>query len=491
MIADYEGDITRLLCGGADGEVPILATRNLILFPGVVSPILIGRSASISLVEHLKDKEDAIFAVFSQKNANIENPTKDDLYEYGVFAKIIRVLELPNSNNNITVIVQGLGRCNLISLKRTRPYLKGEVHLAPELIPDDGDTEFMTAIADLRNAGIDYIKQNEDIPDEAQFAIQNINNHLVMLNFICSSMPFAIEEKMKLLEESNLKERVIKVLRIMHRELQLEEIKQDIRSRTREDLDEQQREYFLQQQIRNIKEELGNGEGSPERKELVEKAEKKKWNEDIRTTFFKELDKLDMLNPQGPEYSVQLNYLQTLVNLPWGEFTSDDLNLKRAQRILDKDHYGMEKVKERILEYMAVLSLRGDLKSPIICLYGPPGVGKTSLGKSIAEAMKRKYVRISLGGMHDESEIRGHRRTYVGAMPGRIIKAIQKAGSSNPVFILDEIDKVTQNTINGDPSSALLEVLDPEQNSAFHDNYLDVDYDLSKVLFIATATVWR
>ena len=376
---------------------------------------------------------------------------------------------------------------NLISLKRTRPYLKGEVHLAPELIPDDGDTEFMTAIADLRNAGIDYIKQNEDIPDEAQFAIQNINNHLVMLNFICSSMPFAIEEKMKLLEESNLKERVIKVLRIMHRELQLEEIKQDIRSRTREDLDEQQREYFLQQQIRNIKEELGNGEGSPERKELVEKAEKKKWNEDIRTTFFKELDKLDMLNPQGPEYSVQLNYLQTLVNLPWGEFTSDDLNLKRAQRILDKDHYGMEKVKERILEYMAVLSLRGDLKSPIICLYGPPGVGKTSLGKSIAEAMKRKYVRISLGGMHDESEIRGHRRTYVGAMPGRIIKAIQKAGSSNPVFILDEIDKVTQNTINGDPSSALLEVLDPEQNSAFHDNYLDVDYDLSKVLFITTA----
>ena len=351
------------------------------------------------------------------------------------------------------MIVQGLGRCNLISLKRTRPYLKGEVHLAPELIPDDGDTEFMTAIADLRNAGIDYIKQNEDIPDEAQFAIQNINNHLV----------------------------------IMHRELQLEEIKQDIRSRTREDLDEQQREYFLQQQIRNIKEELGNGEGSPERKELVEKAEKKKWNEDIRTTFFKELDKLDMLNPQGPEYSVQLNYLQTLVNLPWGEFTSDDLNLKRAQRILDKDHYGMEKVKERILEYMAVLSLRGDLKSPIICLYGPPGVGKTSLGKSIAEAMKRKYVRISLGGMHDESEIRGHRRTYVGAMPGRIIKAIQKAGSSNPVFILDEIDKVTQNTINGDPSSALLEVLDPEQNSAFHDNYLDVDYDLSKVLFIATA----
>ena len=487
MIADYEGDITRLLCGGADGDVPILATRNLILFPGVVSPILIGRSVSLNLIDYLKNKEDAIFAVFSQKNADVENPTKDDLYEYGVFAKLIRVLEMPNPGNNVTVIVQGLGRCQLMEMRRIRPYLRGEVHLAPEIIPDDNDKEFVTAIDDLRKAGIDYIKQNEDIPDEAQFAIQNINNHVVMLNFICSSMPFEIEEKIQLLEEPNLKERVIKVLRIMHRELQLEELKQDIRSRTREDLDEQQREYFLQQQIRNIKEELGNGEGSPERKELLEKAAKKKWSEEINATFFKEIDKLDLLNPQGPEYSVQLNYLQTMVNLPWGEYTSDDLNLKRAQKILDKDHYGMEKVKERILEYMAVLSLRGDLKSPIICLYGPPGVGKTSLGKSIAEAMKRKYVRISLGGMHDESEIRGHRRTYVGAMPGRIIKAIQKAGSSNPVFILDEIDKVTQNTINGDPSSALLEVLDPEQNSAFHDNYLDVDYDLSKVLFIATA----
>ena len=273
----------------------------------------------------------------------------------------------------------------------------------------------------------------------------------------------------------------------MHREQQLMELKQDIRTKTREDLDEQQREYFLQQQIKNIKEELGNGEGSPERKELLDKALKKKWSKEVEATFLKEIDKLDMLNQQSPEYSVQLNYLQTMVSLPWGEYTQDDLNLSRAQKILDKDHYGMEKVKERILEYMAVLSLRGDLKSPIICLYGPPGVGKTSLGKSIAQAMKRKYIRISLGGMHDESEIRGHRRTYVGAMPGRIIKAIQKAGSSNPVFVLDEIDKVTQNTINGDPSSAMLEVLDPEQNYAFHDNYLDVDYDLSKVLFIATA----
>ena len=274
---------------------------------------------------------------------------------------------------------------------------------------------------------------------------------------------------------------------MLNRETQLLELKQNIRSKTREDLDEQQREYFLQQQIKNIKEELGNGEGSPERKELLEKAKNKKWSDEVAKTFYKEIDKLDLLNPQSPDYSIQINYLQTMVNLPWGEYTKDDLNITRAQKILDKDHYGMEKVKERILEHMAVLSLRGDLKSPIICLYGPPGVGKTSLGKSIAEAMKRKYVRISLGGLHDEAEIRGHRRTYIGAMPGRIIKNIQKAGSSNPVFILDEIDKVTQNTINGDPASALLEVLDPEQNNAFHDNYLDVDYDLSKVLFIATA----
>ena len=357
----------------------------------------------------------------------------------------------------------------------------------PDQLSDPKDMEFKTAYEDFRNASLDYVRKDEDIPGEAEFAIQNITNDVVKINFVCSSMPFSVSDKIKLLACDSTKERLFEVLRYLHRDIQFMMLKQDIRSRTREDLDEQQREYFLQQQIKNIKEELGNGEGSPERKELLEKASTRKWNEEVQKTFNKELDKLDMLNPQGPEYSVQLNYLQTLVSLPWNEYTDDDLDLKRAQRVLDKDHYGMEKVKERILEYMAVLSLRGDLKSPIICLYGPPGVGKTSLGKSIASSMKRKYVRISLGGLHDESEIRGHRRTYVGAMPGRVIKSIQKAGSSNPVFILDEIDKVTQNTINGDPSSALLEVLDPEQNFAFHDNYLDVDYDLSKVLFIATA----
>ena len=306
------------------------------------------------------------------------------------------------------------------------------------------------------------------------------------LNFVCSNMPFPVKEKVRLLEMESVKERLFNVMKIINREINLQNLKADIRNKTREDIDEQQRNYFLQQQIKNMQAEMGN-ESSPEKYELLKKAEGKKWPAEISKTFYKEADKLDNLNPQSPEFNVLLNYLQTLVSLPWGEYTTDDLDLKRAQKILDQDHYGMEKVKERILEYMAVLALRGDLKSPILCLYGPPGVGKTSLGKSIAAAMKRKYVRVSLGGLHDEAEIRGHRRTYIGAMPGRIIKSIQKAGSSNPVFILDEIDKVTQMTHNGDPASAMLEVLDPEQNNAFHDNYLDVDYDLSKVLFIATA----
>lgn len=488
MIADYEGDITKLFEGNKDGDMPVLATRNLILFPGVVSPVLIGRTASLSLVNRLKELPDEPFAVFCQKNADEDNPTKkEDLYEYGVYAKIIRVLEMPGGNNNLTVILQGLGRCRLTAIKSTEPYLMGSVEVAPEKIPDTKDKEFMTAVEDLRNVTIDYVKKNDEIPDEAQFALQNINNAVILLNFVCTSLPFETAEKIKLLKANSLKDRLFKLLKILHREMQLLEIKHDIRTKTREDIDEQQREYFLQQQIKNIKEELSGGESCPEKKELLDEAKKKKWPEDIARIFNKELDKLDILNPQSPEFSVQLTYLQTMVNLPWESYTQDDLNLARAEKILDKDHYGMKKVKERILEYMAVLSLRKDLKSPIICLYGPPGVGKTSLGKSIAAAMKRKYARISLGGLHDEAEIRGHRRTYIGAMPGRIIKSIQKAGSSNPVFILDEIDKVTQNTVNGDPASALLEVLDPEQNHAFHDNYLDVDYDLSKVLFIATA----
>ena len=487
MIADYEGDVTNLFNVNIDGELPILATRNIAIFPGVISPVIIGRKQSLNLLDKLRKHNDAAFAVFCQKDQEVENPEGTDLFEYGVYAKLVKVLEMPGPGNNLTAIIQGLGRCRLKSITRTMPFMLGEVCPAMEDMPKENDKEFATAMEDMRSTTLNYIRMNEDLPDESQFALNNISNNVIAVDFVCTNLPFSIEDKELLISTGSIKERVIQTLRVLHKEMQLLELKQNIRSKTREDLDEQQREYFLQQQIKNIKEELGGGEGSPERKDLEEKAKSKAWPEEVDKIFRKELDKLDMFNPQSPEYSIQYNYLQTMTNLPWGEYTKDNLDLKRAQRILNHDHYGMEKVKERILEYMAVLKLRGDLKSHIICLYGPPGVGKTSLGKSIAAAMKRKYVRMSLGGLHDESEIRGHRRTYVGAMPGRIIKNIQKAGSANPVFILDEIDKVTQNTINGDPSSALLEVLDPEQNNAFHDNYLDVDFDLSKVLFIATA----
>ena len=487
MIADYEGDITNLFNSKLDGELPILPTRNLVVFPGVISPILIGRQSSVAMIEEVMDSNDGTFAIFCQKDPGVDNPAMKDLFSYGVYAKLIRVLDMPGSGDNKTAIVQGLGRCHLKSVTQRKPFILGEVESAPEIFPSIDDKEYETAIADMRASAIEFIRNNEEIPDESQFALTNITHPIIAVNFICSNLPFEIDDKMHLLRATDLKERLFRLLKVLNKETQFLKIKHRIHSKTREDLDEQQREYFLQQQIKNIKEELGTGEGSPERKELLEKAEKKKWPEEIKAVFQKELSKLDTLNQQSPDYSVQLGYLQTMVSLPWNEYTKDDLDLSRAKKILDRDHYGMEKVKERILEYIAVLQLRGNLKSPILCLYGPPGVGKTSLGKSIATALKRKYVRISLGGLHDEAEIRGHRRTYIGAMPGRIIKSIQKAGSSNPVFILDEIDKVTQHTHNGDPSSAMLEVLDPEQNNAFHDNYLDVDYDLSKVLFIATA----
>lgn len=487
MIADYDGDITNIFLDGIDGEVPLLVTRNLVMFPGVVSPILVGRVQSIRMVKFLKENENTVFGIFCQKDPDIEVPQFKDVYKYGVFAKLIRVLDLPGNGNNITIIVQGLSRCRLTEITGRKPFLSGKVKNTPEVIPTSDDEKYQAAIEELRSFAKEFIQKDDDIPNEATFAVDNIHNNLIVLNYICSSVPFKVTDKEELLMKNSMYERVILALKLLNREIKLLDIKQDIRSKTREDIDEQQREYFLQQQIRNIKEELGNGQGSPEKQELVQKAKWKHWPAEVNDVFIREIEKLDTLNQQSPEYSVLLNYLETLVDLPWGFYTKDDLDLRRAQRILDKEHYGMEKVKERILEYIAVLSLRGDLKSPILCLYGPPGVGKTSLGKSIAEAMKREYVRVSLGGLHDESEIRGHRRTYVGAMPGRIIKGIQKAHSSNPVFVLDEIDKVTQNTINGDPASALLEVLDPEQNEAFHDNYLDVDYDLSKVLFVATA----
>ena len=444
MIADYEGDISNLFDTEVEGEVPFLITRNLVMFPGVLTPVLIGRKQSLALVNAVKEDPQKVFAVFSQKDPSVEDPCEADMCEYGVFARLVRTIEMPGPGNNVTAIVQGLGRCRLVDVTSTAPYIAGHAEKKAEKLPSARNKEFNTALEDLRTSVKEYVHMDEDMPDETLFAVSNIHNKVLAVNYICTTMPFSVDDKLQLLKTDSMTERVLMALKMLYRETQLLRLRQDIRTKTREDLDEQQREYFLQQQIKNIKEELGNGEGSPERKELLDKEDKKL-------------------------------------------FTKDNLDLKRARRVLDHDHYGMEKVKERILEYMAVLKLRGDLKSPIICLYGPPGVGKTSLGKSIASAMKRKYVRMSLGGLHDESEIRGHRRTYIGAMPGRIIKNIQKSGSSNPVFILDEIDKVTQNTVNGDPSSALLEVLDPEQNNAFHDNYLDVDYDLSKVLFIATA----
>ena len=483
MIADIDGDFKDIINVNTPNSVSILPVRNLVLFPGVVSPILIGRDSS-KIVIQKAEKKGELFGIICQRDPDVDVPLQEDLHDIGVYAKVMKLLNLPNGN--ITAIVQCYSRMRLVKITQSIPNLEGIVEPLTDIEPEKRDREFKTAMEDLRKLVNDYINVSEDIPDEATFAIKNISNSVMALNFVCSNMPFSVKEKIGLLGMESVKERLFNVMRIINREINLQNLKADIRNKTREDIDEQQRNYFLQQQIKNMQAEMGNGE-SMEKQDLLKEAEKKKWSEDVAKTFYKEIEKMDNLNPQSPEFNVLLNYLQTMVSLPWGEFTEDDLDLKRAQKILDHDHYGMEKVKERILEYMAVLALRGDLKSPIICLYGPPGVGKTSLGKSIASAMKRKYVRVSLGGLHDEAEIRGHRRTYIGAMPGRIIKSIQKAGSSNPVFILDEIDKVSQMTHNGDPASALLEVLDPEQNNAFHDNYLDVDYDLSKVLFIATA----
>ena len=434
MIADVEGDYSDLTNLEMPEALPILAVRNLVLFPGVVSPILIGRQSSMELIRKA-EKQDTVIGVVCQRDPEVENPIRADLYDIGVFAKVIKILTMPNGN--ITAIVQGLGRLRLQELLKYKPYLIGRVERAPEVEPDHKDVEFRTAVEDLRNQTAEYIHMSDEIPEEAAFAIKNVSNNVMALNFICSNMPFSIKEKMALLQLDSIKERLFNTMRIVNREINLQTLKLDIRNKTRDDIDEQQRNYFLQQQIKNLQAEMGN-ENTPEKKELLEKAAQKKWPEDIEKFFYKEIEKLDQVNPNSPDYNVQLTYLQTLVGLPWGEYTKDDLNLSRAQKILDRDHYGMEKVKERILEYIAVLSLRGDLKSPILCLYGPPGVGKTSLGKSIADALKRKYVRVSLGGLHDEAEIRGHRRTYIGAMPGRIIKNIQKAGSSNPVFILDE-----------------------------------------------------
>ena len=487
MIADFEGDANELLENKPEGIYPMLCTRDLVVFPTVLTPIIVGRDISRNLANLLANKPDTLFCIFCQKNRGVELPGFDDLYHVGVFAKLVRILNMPDGSGNQTIIVQAMGRCELRNVTALTPYYQAEVESLPEIWGSQEDTNFRALHETFVKESLSYVNANENVSSELGAAITEISHPMVQSNFMCCAMPFSVEDKIEMLSKSDLNDRLVIALRSLHKEMKLLRLQNEISQKTHYDLDEQQKEYFLKQQIKNIRQELGDEEGSPERKEIMEKAKTKQWNEATQKVFKKEMAKLDTIHPQSPDYPIQVGYLQTLVDLPWNECTKDDLSIPRAKRILNQDHYGMEKVKERILEYLAVRALKGGQKSPILCLYGPPGVGKTSLGKSIAAAMKRKYVRMSLGGLHDESEIRGHRRTYIGAMPGRIINNIQKAGSSNPVFILDEIDKVAQDNFHGDPSSALLEVLDPEQNNAFHDNYLDVDYDLSKVLFIATA----
>lgn len=463
--------------------IPILPLRNMVLFPGVALPVIIGRPKSMRLIKEAVHKK-SLIGVVCQKEMDTEDPVLEDLYTTGVIADIVRVLEMPDGST--TVILQGKKRFELNELTETDPYLSGKITVLEDTKPDKTDREFEALISTIKDLTIKMLGAVAEPPRDLIFSIKNNKNVLYVVNFSCSNIPSGSAEKQQLLLIGDLKERAYRLLFILNREYQLVELKASIQMKTHEDINQQQKEYFLQQQIKTIQEELGGNINELEIKELREKASRKKWPAEVAQVFEKELRKLERLHPQSPDYSVQTQYVQNIVNLPWNEYSKDNFNLPHAQKVLDRDHYGLEKVKERIIEHLAVLKLKGDMKSPIICLYGPPGVGKTSLGRSIAEALRRKYVRVSLGGLHDEAEIRGHRRTYIGAMCGRIIQNIQKAGTSNPVFILDEIDKIT-NDFKGDPASALLEVLDPEQNNAFHDNYLDIDYDLSKVMFIATA----
>ena len=463
--------------------IPILPLRNMVLFPGVALPVIIGRPKSMRLIKEAVHKK-SLIGVVCQKEMGTEDPILEDLYTTGVIADIVRVLEMPDGST--TVILQGKKRFELNELTETDPYLSGKITVLEDTKPDKTDREFEALISTIKDLTIKMLGAVAEPPRDLIFSIKNNKNVLYVFNFSCSNIPSGSAEKQQLLLIGDLKERAYRLLFILNREYQLVELKASIQMKTHEDINQQQKEYFLQQQIKTIQEELGGNINELEIKELREKASRKKWPAEVAQVFEKELRKLERLHPQSPDYSVQTQYVQNIVNLPWNEYSKDNFNLSHAQKVLDRDHYGLEKVKERIIEHLAVLKLKGDMKSPIICLYGPPGVGKTSLGRSIAEALRRKYVRVSLGGLHDEAEIRGHRRTYIGAMCGRIIQNIQKAGTSNPVFILDEIDKIT-NDFKGDPASALLEVLDPEQNNAFHDNYLDIDYDLSKVMFIATA----
>ena len=483
VIADFEGNEEQLMDIEVDEILPVLPLRNMVLFPGVFMPVSVGRKSSLKLVREA-EKKSSYIAVVCQKAADTEEPVLEDLHTIGTVAKIVRVLEMPDQTT--TVILQGSKRIELKEIMEVAPYLKGRVTTLNEEIPAKDDKEFQALVEACKDLTVRYIKSSEMFPQDSAFAIKNINNPMFLVDFICTNLPLKKDEKIELLRIDALRARTYRLLEILNREVQLAEIKESIQMRAREDIDQQQREYFLHQQMKTIQDELGGNPTDEEIKELEELAETKEWNGNVREIFNKELNKLKRLNPSSPDYSVQSNYLREMLDLPWNHLSEDNLDLEHARQVLDADHFGLEKVKERILEYLAVLKLKADMKSPILCLYGPPGVGKTSLGKSVARALNREFVRMSLGGLHDESEIRGHRKTYIGAMPGRILQSIKKAGTSNPVFILDEIDKVG-NDFRGDPQSALLEVLDPEQNGSFHDNFLDIDYDLSKVMFIATA----
>ena len=485
MIAEIttEPDADELAKMEFDKDFPVLPLRNLVMFPHVVMPVTIGRASSLKLINTAYKKKQPIILV-CQISSEVDEPGYSDLYHVGVVAKVIRIFEMPGGTT--TAIMQSAGpKVHLDGIVRTQPYMRGMVTEMDEIVEDEQSDEFKALMESCKDLANKYVEKSERLSPDTSFAIKNLDHPTILVNFICTNFPFNVDEKVQLLRYDNLKDRMYKLIQILNREVRLADIRQAIQIRTREDIDRQQREYFLHQQIKNIQDELGDGQES-EIDELRLKGSRMKWPKEAADTFEKEVSKLERINPQAPDYSVQLTYLQTMLSLPWGIYTEDNLNINNAEKTLNKDHYGLEKVKERILEHLAVLKLKNDMKSPIVCLYGPPGVGKTSLGRSIAAALKRKYVRMSLGGVHDEAEIRGHRKTYIGAMPGRIVKSLIKAESSNPVIILDEIDKLGSDH-RGDPSSAMLEVLDPEQNHSFHDNYLDVDYDLSKVMFIATA----
>ncbi|MEP1488089.1 MAG: endopeptidase La [Algibacter sp.] len=463
--------------------LPILSLRNTVLFPGVVIPITAGRDKSIKLINDA-NKGSKVIGVVAQKDESVEDPTAKDIHETGTVARILRVLKMPDGN--VTVIIQGKKRFKVAEVLTEDPYMTATVRDIPEARPAVKNKEFGAIIDSIKDLALEIIKESPNIPSEASFAIKNIESNSFLINFVSSNMNLSVGEKQKLLENDDLKKRALATLKYMNVEFQKLELKNDIQSKVQMDMSQQQREYFLHQQMKTIQEELGGVSHDEEIDEMKARALEKKWDEKVTKHFNKEISKMQRMNPQVAEYSIQRNYLDLFLDLPWGEFSEDKFDLKRAKKILDRDHFGLEDVKKRIIEYLAVLKLRNDMKSPILCLYGPPGVGKTSLGKSIAEALGREYVRISLGGLRDEAEIRGHRKTYIGAMPGRIIQSLKKAGTSNPVFVLDEIDKLS-NSNQGDPSSAMLEVLDPEQNSEFYDNFLEMGYDLSKVMFIATS----